>query len=373
MESSIKKHKPQSPPDTAAQQPVPDMAANAEGTEQPPVPDIQPNVATGATPPQPEVEPANITSAKVSGAAAMPLADTKKMETTALSEGKKSTNKPTEEMEPAPSKAKKPPTTFHEKLLAKKAETQAKGIEAATQESKEWWMNHAEEEKKNKQIAAKEQSKTKAKAAKQKTSAADAAATPSSSAPTQAAPSEGPQPLAASGSSAPAPSAPSSSAPSAPSTSAEQSAAANIASDQDLTGNFAPAACTGKPDSGPPPIKDAFIAADYILPAITLKKVKQAHQQAQDRNQDTKFLAVLSLATQKAYRVERQTASKMVLADMNKYAGTYWERVSAHFGSSTVAMAIIPSDYDIDWSSVTSLNLEHMFWFWVGGHSHSYH
>ena len=141
--------------------------------------------------------------------------------------------------------------------------------------------------------------------------------------------------------------------PSAPSTAdipAPVSSVTPEGANKDITQQFAPGSETANPKQIT--VKDQFLAADLIVPAITLKKTKQALSSA-EAERTAEFLGVLGESSITSYRVEKKGVQRMVLADYGKYSEMFWAKASSHLQDAKIAALILPSNSDICLESVS--------------------
>lgn len=99
--------------------------------------------------------------------------------------------------------------------------------------------------------------------------------------------------------------------------------------------------------------KDSFLQADFILPGIALKKVKQAMNSENATPQN--YIAALGQDEVKMYRAKRNSVTKMVLADIMEYRETFWQRVGSHLHGQKIAAFLMASHNPLSTEDVSWL------------------
>eukprot|EP00435_Cladocopium_sp_Y103_P030932 s2487_g7.t1 len=124
---------------------------------------------------------------------------------------------------------------------------------------------------------------------------------------------------------------------------ASSSTAANPA-EPDVTNLFGPDARDGAQEPEGAKAKDLFSQADLIVPAIALKKMKQAMQAGAEES--LHYVALLGGQSVSAYRLERQGVAKMILANLAKYANTFWARAGEHLRGLSAVLLMVAMEAD---------------------------
>ena len=104
----------------------------------------------------------------------------------------------------------------------------------------------------------------------------------------------------------------------------------------------------------PPANKDRYIAAKTVIPAIALKKAKQAmNQKPADA---ATMVGILGAAECTCYRVTKPYAEKMILGSLEKYAGQFWRKVSDHLKKTPIGVIVLPTNSPYSIEEATCLN-----------------
>lgn len=129
-----------------------------------------------------------------------------------------------------------------------------------------------------------------------------------------------------------------------------QQVAPNMASDQDMLSLFAPADYHLVPTERAQ--KDEYMASELVVPAIALKKMKQA-MIAGGPELAQHFIGIMAERTVLFNRQEKPGVQKLITADMQKFHGIFWEKAFSHFGDLKIALIILPAPSPMSLHSAT--------------------
>ena len=99
--------------------------------------------------------------------------------------------------------------------------------------------------------------------------------------------------------------------------------------------------------------REIFVSSNLVLPAIALKKAKQAFDSYGDATPN--FLGVMGAAKIKMYKIIRPGVEKLVMGDYGKDKDLFWKEVRKHLGSCPVQVILLTNNSSFTVSQVARL------------------
>ena len=125
--------------------------------------------------------------------------------------------------------------------------------------------------------------------------------------------------------------------------------------DKDVTHKLGPRVGPGGDPNQQEKAKDLYMKADIVIPAIALKKAKQA--MSQTPAEAPHYVGILGKSECTCYRVKKPYVEKMILGNLEKYGDQFWSKASSHLKKTSIGVVVLPFNTSFNLQDATCLTI----------------